>query len=160
MMSNIGLHSIKELNHYEEVSKLALDVAFRPYDETAEFMWRRMIDMMFEWQLRVFESTDHLASALQSWTPDILVVHWHDSEGNVAPTTNLVTSLRRKRDQQNANGPYLVGSYTILDVGTKSHHLEHSVYDAMLNRIDLIPTKVAITLWNWIHGTDIPLESW
>jgi hypothetical protein len=98
-----------------EILALNLEVGVYPgpsrHPETfRELFWHQRNEGYTNWNIRVFDSTNHLAAVTASWTPHILVAHWHgeyDERRNVP--VEIAARFRRRRGEKLGRGPFLAG---------------------------------------------------
>lgn len=186
MVNNIDLHTL-QLDRYEMICELPLEVGYYPGstnlpDSLAE-EFKATMESTVNWQVRCFTSFQHMVGVLSSWTPHILITHWHSVEQAIQEYYGLETSgpeevvaqfRRRREGERVGKGPFLVGQYTGVDYKFEGVRGEErissmldSLYDMLFSRVselEILPWNIAIGLWNKLReqqgsrGEDVPFD--
>jgi hypothetical protein len=166
-----------QLDSYEAICQLPLEVGFYAGPRYEKFATALKVYMegTVNWHIKSFPNLDHMAGILASWTPDILITHWHgenyfldwndDGPKDSHSPTRIVTEYHKKRGGKRiGKGPFLVGQYSPMDEkfmgpggGWTITSMLKSHYDMLYERpfdlggeqgLEIVPWNVAIGLWN------------
>jgi hypothetical protein len=148
-----------------DLLQMHLSVAYYPgpgisAQRVREELWHLHNEGQLAWSAKIFDSAIHLNGVLQSWSPQLLITHWHGDNRN-APSFDLPTQvaqrLRRMREGLNlSGGPYLVGQFSRMDsrfMPDQPNNLINdllTIYDMLFCEAGLLTTlrNVSIAVWN------------
>jgi hypothetical protein len=166
-MSTDGISGVAVAASPEDLMHLNLSVAYYPGPNRSaqgirEQFWHLQHENRILWRVRIFETASHYSSVLSSWTPDVVIAHWH-GEARSGSFFDLPTQVaNRLRDRREGVGiiPFLVGQFSRLDLRFNLQDPDNlimgllEIYDMLYcdDTIERVFHNVAIGLWNSFHA--------